>query len=78
MKNPLTSASRAKVSTEAVLQKFGRGLAKKYKAAKIDYENSPRYKRAQERAAYEGAMSAMPKERMAKGPKKVIAKPVKR
>lgn len=76
MKNPLKPVSRAKVSTEAVLKEFGRGLAKKYKAAKIDYENSPRYKRAQERAAYEGAASSTVKERIAKKPKMQFAKPV--
>lgn len=55
--NPMESLSRAKKTQEAALQKFGKGLMIKYKAAKMDWENSPRYKKALERAKYEGNMN---------------------
>ncbi len=54
MINPFAKVSRAKKTTEASLQKFGKDLRKKYQESWDKWEASPRYQKAKKRAQYEG------------------------
>lgn len=55
----LNKAAGMKKRAEGKLQSLGFNLAKGYSAAKKKAEASPRYKKAQERAMYEGAAGSL-------------------
>lgn len=55
MTNPFAAVTRRKKTTEAALQKFGKGLKSKYDTAQKKWQESPRYQKALKNARNEGA-----------------------